>query len=429
VSRLRGVFLDTAPLRYDRDFRLLWSGQLVSGVGRQITVVALPYQLYVLTGSPLAVGLLAAVQLIPLLTVSFVGGALADAVDRRRLLLITQASLAVTSGALALLSLSPQPPIVLLYVVAFVTSAIGAFDQPARASLLPRLVARERLAAAIALNQGGYQLAAIAGPAVGGLLIATVGLSTAYLIDALTFGASILAVCLIRPVSMQQGARRVGPAAILEGLRFARRHRVVLGTFVIDLDAMIFGMPTALFPVLALDVFRMGPAGVGLLAAAPAVGALIGALLTGWIGRVRRQGVAVFAAVAVWGIAITLFGLVTASFALALVFLAIAGAADVVSAVMRSTIVQMATPDALRGRLTGLHITVVNGGPRLGDMEASAVAAATSAQFSVVSGGLLCLAGLVLVAWRFPELARYDSTRPEASMPPGLSPHPLGGDP
>jgi MFS family permease len=429
VSRLRGVFLDTAPLRYDRDFRLLWSGQLVSGVGRQITVVALPYQLYVLTGSPLAVGLLAAVQLIPLLTVSFVGGALADAVDRRRLLLITQASLAVTSGALALLSLSPQPPIVLLYVVAFVTSAIGAFDQPARASLLPRLVARERLAAAIALNQGGYQLAAIAGPAVGGLLIATVGLSTAYLIDALTFGASILAVFLIRPVSMQQGARRVGPAAILEGLRFARRHRVVLGTFVIDLDAMIFGMPTALFPVLALDVFRMGPAGVGLLAAAPAVGALIGALLTGWIGRVRRQGVAVFAAVAVWGIAITLFGLVTASFALALVFLAIAGAADVVSAVMRSTIVQMATPDALRGRLTGLHITVVNGGPRLGDMEASAVAAATSAQFSVVSGGLLCLAGLVLVAWRFPELARYDSTRPEASMPPGLSPHPLGGDP
>ena len=382
-----------------------------------------------LTGSPLAVGLLAAVQLVPLLTVSFVGGALADAVDRRRLLLITQTCLAITSGALALLSLSPQPPIVLLYVVAFASAAIGAIDQPTRGSLLPRLVARERLPAAIALNQGGYQLASIGGPAAGGVLIATVGLPTAYLIDALTFAASILAAFLIRPVAPAGEGRRLGPSAILEGLRFARRHRVVLGTFVIDLDAMIFGMPTALFPVLALDVFRMGPTGVGLLAAAPAVGALIGALLTGWIGRVRRQGVAVFAAVAVWGIAITLFGLVTASFALALVFLAIAGAADVVSAVMRSTIVQMATPDALRGRLQALHITVVGGGPRIGDMEASAIAAATSAQFSVVSGGLLCLAGLVLVAWRFPELARYDSRNPEASMPPGLWQQPASSDP
>jgi MFS family permease len=407
--RFHGLLVDVSPLRHDRDFRLLWSGQLVSGIGRQITVVALPFQLYLLTGSPLAIGLLAVVQLVPLLTVTLVGGALADALDRRRLLIATQILLACCSLLLAGLAVLPAPPLPAIYLVAFLATAIGSVDQPTRGSLLPRIVARERFPAALALNQAGYQAASIVGPAIGGVLLATVGVAAAYFVDALSFSASILAAVMLRPVPVQGETRRPGIGAIVEGLRFARRHRPILGTFVIDLNAMVFGMPTALFPILALEVFRTGPEGVGLLAAAPAVGALLGALLGGWVGRIDRQGRAVFIAVAVWGLAIALFGLSTGSFALALLLLAVAGAADVISAVLRNTIVQLAAPDHLRGRLSSLHVAVVTSGPRLGDVEATSVAAAFGAQFSVVSGGVLCLLGLGLVAWRFPELLHHTS--------------------
>jgi ENTS family enterobactin (siderophore) exporter len=200
---------------------------------------------------------------------------------------------------------------------------------------------------------------------------------------------------------------RPGLAAIREGLRFAMDRRVILATFVIDLDAMIFGMPTSLFPVLALEVFRVGPAGLGLLAAAPAIGAFLGALLSGWVSVVRRVGRAVVLAVIIWGLAITAFGLSTFFFPLALLFLAIAGAADVLSAVFRSTVVQLATPDALRGRVTALHILAVTSGPRIGDIEAAAVASVVGAQASVVSGGILCLVGAVAVTRLFPELRAH----------------------
>ncbi len=224
----------------------------------------------------------------------------------------------------------------------------------------------------------------------------------------ITFGAAIIALLLIAPIPPAHGAVRPSVAAIAEGLRFARRRRAILGTFVVDLNAMVFGMPTALFPVLALDVFRVGPAGLGALAAAPAVGALIGALLTGWVGRVRRTGRAVLWASAGWGLAITAFGLSTFSFQLALVFLAAAGAADVITAVLRSAIVELLTPDELRGRVTSIHILVVTGGPRLGDVEATAVASLAGAQLSVVSGGLLCRSGLAGIIRSFPELAAFD---------------------
>jgi MFS family permease len=200
---------------------------------------------------------------------------------------------------------------------------------------------------------------------------------------------------------------RPGLAAIREGLRFVRARRVILSTFVIDLNAMVFGMPTSLFPALALDVFKVGPAGLGLMAAAPAVGALLGAVLSGWVSAVRRIGVGVIVAVAIWGAAIVGFGLSTFSFPLALVFLAIAGAADVLSAVFRSTIVQLETPDTLRGRVTSIHILVVTSGPRIGDIEAATVASIVGAQLSVVSGGVLCLAGVAVVARLFPELAAH----------------------
>jgi MFS family permease len=425
-GRLRGIFLDVEPLRRDHDYRLLWIGQLISGVGRQVTVVALPFQLYVLTQSTLAVGLLAIVQLVPILVFALGGGAVADAVDRRRLLILTQLGLAGASGALFWLAMTPGAPIWGYYAVAAVAAGLGAVDQPARTSAIPRLVPIERLPAAIALNQLGFQAMAVAGPALGGILLATVGVPAAFLFDAVTFGAAIVALLVIAPIPPHAGAARPSLETVREGLRFVRRRRVVLSTFVVDLVAMVFGMPTSLFPALALDVFGVGPAGVGLMTAAPAAGALIGAATSGWVGRIARPGRAVIVAVAGWGAAITAFGVTTymllgsavLSFALALVFLACAGAADVFSAVLRSAIVQLDTPDELRGRVASIHILVVTSGPRLGDAEAAAVAAIAGPELSVLSGGILCLVGLGAVARRFPELARY-------VYPPARPPEPV----
>jgi MFS family permease len=406
---VRGLLVDLEPLRRDREFRLLWTGQLVSGVGRMVTAVALPYQLYVLTGTPLAVGLLALVQLVPILAFALGGGAVADAVDRRRLLLITQAGLMTCSAALVCLAVLPASPIALFYVVAFVAAGLGAVDQPARSSATPRLVPPERLTAAIALGQLSFQAVAVAGPAVGGILIATIGIAAAYAVDAVTFLAAIVALMLMAPIPPHPSATRPSFRSIAEGLRFARSKGIILSTLVVDFVAMVFGMPAALFPALALTVFHAGPAAVGLLTAAPAAGALVGATLTGWTARVVRPGRAVVVSVAGWGLAITAFGLATASFPLALFFLACAGAADVISAVLRSGITQVETPDELRGRVMSIHILVVTSGPRLGDAEAALVAAIAGPQASVVSGGLLCLAGLAVVVRAFPELLTYRS--------------------
>ena len=409
--RLRGLLVDVEPLRRDRDFRLLWSGQAVSGIGNQVTRIALPYQVFVLTGSTLAIAALTLVQLIPILVFALGAGSLADAVDRRRLLLVTQLLLALASLALVVLALVPAPPLLALFAVAFVAASLGSVDQPARASAVPRLVPAIRLPAAIALNQLNFQVASVVGPAVGGILIATVGLPGAYAVDVLSFGASIGTLLLMAPLPPLT-VSRPGLAAVREGMAFVRGRRAILSTFVIDLDAMVFGMPTSLFPVLALDVFKVGAQGLGLLAAAPAFGALLGAALSGWVPRVTRIGFGVIVAVILWGVAITAFGLTTftpttLSFGFALLFLAVAGGADVISAVFRATIVQLDTPDELRGRVSAIHGLVVTSGPRIGDIEAAVVAAIVGPTLSVVSGGLLCLGGVGVVARRFPELASH----------------------
>ena len=406
--RFGGLLVDTAPLRLDRDFRLLWMGQAISVMGRMITSVVLPYQVYVLTGDLLAIGVLSLVQLVPILVFALGGGAVADAVDRRRLILVTQAGLAACSLALVLLSLQPAPSLLALYVVAFVSAGVGSIDQPARTSALPRLVPPERLPAAIAMNQLVFNASAVIGPAIGGIVLATAGIAAAYLIDVVTFGAAIVAILMIAPIPPAPGAVRPSIGAVVEGLRFARRRREVLATFLVDISAMVFGSPRSLFPPLALDVFRVGPAGVGLMSSAAAFGALVGAVFSGRATTVRRPGRAVLVAVAVWGIAITGFGIATFNFPLALVFLAIAGGADVISAVIRSSIVQTLTPDALQGRVSSIHILVVTGGPRIGDAEASAVAAVVGPQLSAISGGLLSLVGLAAVAIAMPEFNRLD---------------------
>jgi MFS family permease len=410
---VRRSMLDLTPLRISRDFRLLWLGELVSHTGRMITLVAIPYQVYEVTRSALAVGVIGLVQVVPLVFFSLIGGAVADAMDRRRLLLLSQAGSMAASFLLVGGAVVDRPPLWFLYLAAALASASSAFDAPARSAAIPNLVPKDRLASAIALNQVLFQVNDVAGPAIGGLIIAQFGLAWAYTIDAVTFLAAIAALLLMRPMPPgRQGARPPILRSVREGFRYLKGRRVLLSTFLVDLNAMIFGMPRALFPVLAREAFRIGPAGLGLLYAAPAAGALVGALLTGWVRHVRRQGRAVLWAVAVWGVAIIGFGFSTGALWLALGFLAVAGAADVISAIFRSTILQSSVPDSLRGRLSSIHIMVVVGGPRLGDLEAGVVAQLTSPMFSVVSGGIACVAGVAILAAVVPQLRRYHAGEP-----------------
>jgi hypothetical protein len=401
----RRLLSDITPLRESGQYRLLYAGELLAFLGSQLTVVAVPLQVYLLTHSSLAVGLVGLAQLGPLLVCSLVGGAVVDAVDRRVLLVWVQLARGALAVGLVANALRPQPLLWPLYLLTAAGAGLQAVDAPARTAAIPALVRRELLPAAAALHQILMQVGLVAGPALAGLLVGQAGLAAAYAIEVTTFAAASLLAVALRPLPPGEGAARAGIASVREGLRFLRGRRALQGTFLIDLNAMVFGMPRALFPALGTGLFHGGPGTVGLLYAAPGAGALLAALTAGWVGGVRRQGRAVLLAVTVWGAAITVFGLV-AWLPLALALLAVAGAADVISAVFRNTILQLTVPDGLRGRLAAIHIGVVTGGPRLGDTEAGAVAAIAGPRLSVVSGGLACLAGVALIAWRLPELGR-----------------------
>jgi MFS family permease len=400
------LLADLSPLRESRQFRLLFIGQMVSWLGRQLTYVAVPYQVYELTHSSLAVGMVGLAALGPLIVFSLIGGSVADAMDRRRLLLITQVLMVVMSIGLAINAQQAQPSLWPLYVLSALIAGLGGVEHPTRSAMIPKLVRRDQFSAAAALNQIVMQVGLVAGPSAAGVLIANVSVASAYWIDAATFLVIIATLLRMDPLPPEGGGTPAGLSSIREGVAYLRGQRLLLSTFVIDLDAMIFGMPRALFPALGLTVFGGGATTVGLLYAAPGAGALLGALFTGWVGRVSRQGLAVVLAVLAWGLAIAVFGLVS-WLPLALVMLALAGAADVISAVFRNTILQLSVPDALRGRLTAVHIAVVTGGPRLGDAEAGAVAALTSPRFSVVSGGCACILGVAAILRLAPELVRY----------------------
>jgi MFS family permease len=293
-----------------------------------------------------------------------------------------------------------------LYALTAAQAGLFAIDSPTRTAVIPALVGSRELASAFALQQLLSQTGMAVGPAIAGVVIAQTGLSVAYALDAASFAVSALMLLPLGPLPPQGGGRRPGLASVMEGLRFLRGRPLLQSTFAIDLNAMIFGMPRALFPALGVSVFGGGAATVGLLFAAPGTGALIGAVMSGWVTATRRQGRAIVIAVCVWALAITAFGL-TPWLWLALVLLAVAGAADAVSAVFRSTILQQSVPDALRGRLSAVFIAVVTGGPRLGDVEAGVVAAAIGAQGSVITGGLACLLGAGVVARRWPQLLAY----------------------
>ena len=402
----RRLLLDVSPIREHREYRLLYSGQMVSFLGHQLTVVAVPLQVFVLTGSSFAVGMIGLAQLVPLVGCSLIGGAVADAVDRRKLLLVAQVLLAAASTGLALNAGRDDPSLWLVYALTAASSGFAGFDAPTRSAAVPSLVPREKLPAALALNQTLMQTGQVAGPAIAGLVIAQVSLAAAFWIDVATYAVAAVALLRMQPMVPAGERTRPGLMSIGEGLRYLRGRRALQGTFLIDINAMVFGMPRALFPALGTGLFGGGPGTVGLLYAAPGAGALLGAVTTGWVGAVRRQGRAVLVAVTAWGAAIAAFGM-TSWLPLALLLLAVAGAADVVSAVFRNTILQLSVPDRLRGRLSSVHIAVVTGGPRLGDAEAGAVAALTTPRISVVSGGLACVAGVVALARLFPELGRW----------------------
>ena len=402
---VRAGAVDIGPLRRSRPFRLLFTGQIVSMLGRQVTVVALPFQVYSLTGSTFAVGALGAVQVVPLVGTALVGGAVADRVDRRRVLLGANAALAACSLALTLAALGGAPPVALVYLLAGLVAGLGALEQPARSATVPNLVDRSDLPAALALMFGVFQVTLVAGPALGGILIGRFGLADAYLFDTLTFGAALTAAALLPA----RGPRSADPEpplrAIRAGLAFLLSQRQLIGSFAIDLDAMIFGMPRALFPVLAVQTFHAGPQGLGLLYSAPGVGAVVAVLLASGVARTRRLGRTVVIAVLAWGTAIALMGL-TSRLWLALALLALAGGADAVSAICRGTLLQTATPDHLRGRAVATNSMVVMGGPYLGDLEGGSVGAIFTPAVSVVSGGVLCVAGVGLVCALFPQLWR-----------------------
>lgn len=382
---------------------------MVSAVGQQMTAVAVAFQVYALTGSSFATGLVGLFSLVPLVSLGLYGGAIADTVDRRLLGLIGSAGLALTSAVLAVQALLDLGSVPLLYAAVALQSAFFALSSPARSAMIPRLVPAHQLPAANALGSMSMSLGTTVGPMIGGLLIGAFGVQSAYLLDTVAFSGTLYAMW--RLPAMRPGAAGGKRASVLDGLRFLRTRPNLRTSFVADLIAMIFASPRALFPAIALTVYDGGPGTVGLLVAAPAVGSLAGALFSGWIAGVRRHGAAIVTGVAAWGLAIAAFGL-SSQLWLGLLMLAAAGCADSISMIFRNTMLQVGAPDEMRGRLQGIFIVVVAGGPRLGDFFAGTVASLTSTTTALLTGGLACIAAILLLAARRPAFLRYDSRHP-----------------
>jgi MFS family permease len=395
--------MDLSPLRR-RDFRLLYLAEAVSFLGTMITYVALPFQIYHLTGSSLAVGLLGLVELVPLLGTAFLGGVMADVVDRRRMGIVTDFGLAAGSGALALAA-AATPPVWVLYGIAAWMSAVSGLQRPSMDSMILRLLDKHEMPAAAALMSLRGSLGMIAGPAIGGVLIASAGLAGAYLVDVASYVASLTCLWMICRVPPLAAAAPPGLKMLEEGFRYASGREELIGTYAVDFIAMVFGMPFALFPAIAEQLG--GPSGLGLLYAAPAAGALVASVTGSWAPRVHRHGLAVILAAAMWGLAIVAFGFCRTLWP-ALACLALAGGADAVSGIFRMTMWNQTVPDAVRGRLASIEMVSCASGPLLGHVEAGAMAAAFGVQASVISGGALCIAGVVACGMGLPGLLRYD---------------------
>ena len=412
-DRVRRFVLDTGPLRRSADFRRLWTGSSLSIIGGQMTGFAVTLQVYRMTHSSVAVGGVGLASGAPLVLLGLFGGAIADAVDRRRLVLFTNWGAIVVSALLAVQAFVGLGLLWPLYALVAVQSLLGAVGAPARRTFVPRLLAPDQVPAGVALNQLSFQAGMMLGPVLAGLVTAAGGLRMCYLADVVSFAGTLYALARLPPMPPQGGAARPGVAAVVEGLRFIRRTPVLAGIFLADLDAMVLGMPFALFPALNAAHFGGAPQTLGLLSAAPAIGGLAGSALSGPVGHIDRPGRALLAAVTVWGAAIAAFGLVHTLW-LGLGLLVIAGAADTISVIFRATIVQVATPDRYRGRVSGVDFVIGAGGPQLGNFRAGAVASLTSPAASAVGGGLATFLGACLIRLALPALARYTPAREQA---------------
>ena len=401
--RLGQIAIDIAPLRESRDFRRLFTGRFVSMAGNAVATTAANWQVYGLTHNSLAVGLLTLASGAGMLFGLLTGGMLADRHDRRTLLMVVRLPQAVLAALLVINSLVSHPALWPLYVITFGIGLLSGLSSPASTAATPALVGDEKLPAAAALNATASQLGSLGGPAIAGLLIAGPGLASCYAIDAVCFAVFGLAMIGLRPMPPTTRAQRPGLKSLAEGFRYVRHNGVVGGMLLVDTNAMIFGMPSALFPALASTHFHGGSTTFGLLVAAPGLGAMIGAATSGWTGQLKRPGVVVIAAGIVWGGAIAAFGLVS-SLPLALFFLAVAGMGDLISEVLRNALLQRYTPDQLRGRVSSLYLAQVTSAPAVGNVEAGGVARLISPGFSVVSGGLACVAGALVLGAMIPAL-------------------------
>jgi hypothetical protein len=416
-ARLRGVLADTRPLRNEH-FRRLWVANIVTVVGAQLTVVAVPAQIYADTGSSAYVGLTGVFGLVPLLVFGLWGGALADAMDRRRLLLVTTTGLILTSAAFWAQAALDVGSVWLLLGLFAVQQAFFAVNQPARSAILPRLLPAPLLPAANSLNMTVFQAGGIAGPLVGGALIPVLGFSWLYLVDTVTLFATLGAVLRLPPLAVEGAVSTPGLRSIADGFAYLRHQPVLLMSFVVDIIAMVFGMPRALFPEMA-DVSFGGPSRGGLafalLFAAIPAGAVLGGVFSGWVSRVARQGLAVLVAIGLWGLAMVGFGVAGGLaggrgglwLGVAVGCLMLGGAADMASAAFRTSMLQSAAADAVRGRLQGVFIVVVAGGPRVADVAHGAAAAAVGTSLTAAGGGVLGVVGTVAAALLVPSFVRY----------------------
>lgn len=418
VSLLRRQLADTRPLAQP-DFRRLWIANIVTVIGAQLSIVAVPQQVFQITGSSAYVGLTGAFALVPLIVFGLWGGALADALDRRTLLMVTTTGLIVTSALFWMQAAAGNQNVWLVMGLLAVQQAFFAVNQPTRQAILPRLIPSDQLASASALNMTVMQFGAIVGPVSAGILIPVVGLETLYLLDSIALLATLWAVfrLLPQPVTGERGS--VGLRSVFDGFAYLATRRILLASFLVDIIAMVFGMPRALFPQIATESFgdpASGGTALGLLFAAMSVGAVIGGVFSGWIPRVRRQGRAVLVCVALWGVAMVVFGAVVGVATpdgsawwlwLALAALAFGGAVDMISAAFRQAILLDSATDEMRGRLQGVFIVVVAGGPRVGDVAHGVAAASVGTAVAASGGGVLVVIGVVIAAIAFPAFLRY----------------------
>jgi MFS family permease len=410
IDRVR---IDVSPLRTSRDFRIIFASGLVTYLGSMITYVALPFQVAALTGSYLAVGLIGLAELIPLIVFGLYGGALADVMDRKVMVVATEGAAALLIGLLLVNSLLPVPQVWILYLVAMMLAAVDGLQRPSLDAMIPRVVRHDQLSAAAALTSIRWQLGSILGPAIGGLLLSAGGTVAAYGVDITTYVVSILLLLRLRSIRAA-GAESERPSLghIAEGMRYAWSRKDLLGTYAVDLIAMVFAFPYALFPFLAADLGA--PWALGLLYSAGAVGSLVVTLTSGWTRSVHRHGRAIVLSAVAWGAGIALVG-TTSSLALVLVYLAIAGAADMLSGIFRGVMWNQTIPDDVRGRMAGIELLSYSIGPLLGQVRSSTAASLTSLRMSFVSGGVMCMIGVGLAAFSLPSLWNFDDrTNPDA---------------